>query len=56
MNTGQEQYAKMELFPCVKFGKHSDILCIYLLSVVRPAVFTKVPVIMYTVPTNGKAI
>lgn len=46
LNTGQEQYEKMKLFPCVIFGNHSDIPCIYSLPVLRPAVFTKMRAIM----------
>lgn len=56
LKTGHKQDATMNLVPCVKFGNHSAVICIFVLSMVQLAVFTKSPAIMSKVQTSCKAL
>jgi len=46
----------MNLVPCVKFGNHSSVICIFALSMVQPAVFTKSSAIMCKEQTTCTAV
>jgi D-alanyl-D-alanine carboxypeptidase len=56
LKTGHKQDATMNLVSCVKFGNHSAVVCIFVLSMVQPAVFTKSPALMCKVQTSCKAV
>lgn len=46
LKRGRKQDATMNLIPCVKFENHSAVVCIFVLPMVQPAVFTKSSAVM----------